>query len=72
LTAFLQWLNLPTIQTAVNTSSPSKWLQTVPIEKAINEVGLFGNQNTVCKPITPKWRATVERLKQCFPHFDDS
>jgi hypothetical protein len=51
---------------------PVQWLQTVPIQKAINEVGLFGNQNTVCKPITPKWRATVDRLKQCFTHFDDN
>jgi hypothetical protein len=25
---------------------PIEWLDTVPIEKAINEVGLFGNQNT--------------------------
>jgi len=24
----------------------------------------FGNQNTVCKPTTPKWRTTVERLKE--------
>ena len=30
------------------------------------EVGLFGNQNTVCQPTTPKWRHTVERLKQVF------
>ena len=27
------------------------------------EVGMFGNQNTVCKPVTPGWRATVEKLK---------
>lgn len=39
---------------------PIKWLQTVPLEKAINEIGLFGNQNTICKPTTPKWRQTVE------------
>jgi hypothetical protein len=36
------------------------------------EIGLFGNQNTVCKPTTPKWRSTVDRLKQKFPHFDQS
>lgn len=46
---------------------PIEWLQTVPIEDAINEIGLFGNQNTVCKPTTPKWRHTVERLKEHFP-----
>jgi hypothetical protein len=46
------------------------WLQTVPIEDAVQEIGLFGNQNTVCKPTTPKWRSTVERLKEKFPDFD--
>jgi hypothetical protein len=49
---------------------PIQWLQTVPIEQAFNEIGLFGNQNTVCRPTTPKWRATVERLKEHFPNFD--
>ncbi len=47
-----------------------KWLDTVPESKAVNEVGLFGNQNTVCQPITPKWRHTVERLKETFPGYD--
>ncbi|MCY1463347.1 hypothetical protein D9M71_812280 [compost metagenome] len=42
---------------------PVEWLQTVPVEQAIKEVGLFGNQNTVCRPTTPKWRWTIERLK---------
>lgn len=42
------------------------WLDTVPESKAINEVGLFGNQNTVCKPTATKWRHTVERLKTYF------
>lgn len=47
-----------------------EWLDTVPTSKAVNEVGLFGNQNTVCQPTTPKWRHTVERLKEKFPAFD--
>ncbi len=46
------------------------WLDTVPTKKAINEVGLFGNQNTVCQPSTPKWRHTVERLKTHFPKWN--
>jgi len=46
------------------------WLDTVPESKAVNEVGLFGNQNTVCQPTTPKWRHTVERLKTYFPKWD--
>jgi hypothetical protein len=49
---------------------PVQWLQTVPLENAIREIGLFGNQNTVCKPTTLKWRSTVERLKKEFPKFD--
>ena len=49
---------------------PVTWLQTVPLEQAVQEIGLFGNQNTICKPTAPKWRATVERLKERFPQFD--
>ena len=47
------------------------WLDTVPESKAVNELGLFGNQNTVCQPTTPKWRHTVERLKTYFPKWDN-
>lgn len=47
------------------------WLDTVAEAKAVNEVGLFGNQNTVCQPLTPKWRHTVERLKTYFSKWDD-
>jgi hypothetical protein len=49
-----------------------KWLDSVSENRAVNEVGLFGNQNTVCQPTTPKWRHTVERLKAAFPHWSDS
>ncbi|MFZ5958846.1 nuclease [Pseudomonas knackmussii] len=45
---------------------PVEWLKTVPLEQAVKEVGLFGNQNTVCRPTTPKWRWTVDRLKERF------
>ena len=51
---------------------PAHWLETVILEKAAKEMGLFGNQNTVCKPTAPKWRTTVERLKEQFPKFDKS
>lgn len=47
-----------------------EWLETVPAKKAVNEIGLFGNQNTVCQPSTPKWRHTVERLKAHFPKWN--
>lgn len=49
---------------------PVRWMQTVPLENSFQEIGLFGSQNTVCKPTTPKWRSTVERLKERFPDFD--
>jgi hypothetical protein len=49
---------------------PVYWLQTVPIAQAVQEIGMFGNQNTICKPTTPKWRSTVERLKERFIDFD--
>jgi hypothetical protein len=49
---------------------PMKWLQTVPAGQAVREIGFFGNQNTICKPVAAKWRATVDRLKVRFPGFD--
>ncbi|MGS4681554.1 nuclease [Enterobacter soli] len=49
---------------------PVKWLETRPEHEAVNEVGFFGNQNTVCKPTTPKWRFTVEKLKRYFTQWD--
>jgi len=45
---------------------PVEWLKTVTVDKAVHELGMFGNQNTVCKPTVPKWRHTVDRLKQVF------
>ena len=40
----------------------------IPLRRqAFSEVGLFGNQNTVCKPTAPKWSHTVNRLKQMWP-----
>jgi hypothetical protein len=47
-----------------------KWLDTVPESEAFDEVGLFGNQNSVCQPTSPKWRHTVERLKTRFKSWD--
>jgi hypothetical protein len=43
-----------------------KWIRTVELNKAIKEKGFFGNQNTVCKPVTKKWQHTVDRLKKRF------
>ncbi|WP_210081499.1 nuclease [Pantoea endophytica] len=45
---------------------PVKWLETRAEHEAVNEVGFFGNQNTVCKPTAPKWRHTVDKLKSYF------
>ena len=49
-----------------------EWLETKDLGEAIREVGMFGNQNTVCKPTTSKWRATVDRLKQKFPKYGEN
>jgi hypothetical protein len=49
---------------------PVRWLQSVELEKAVQEIGLFGIPLIVCKPTTPKWRYTVERLKKEFPDFN--
>jgi hypothetical protein len=46
---------------------PVQWIETRSLSKAVNEVGLFGNQNTVCRPRTSKWEHTVQRLKTFFP-----
>ena len=45
---------------------PVEWLKAVPLDQAVKEIGFFGNQNTVCKPTTPKRRSTVDRLKERF------
>jgi hypothetical protein len=28
------------------------WIKTVPDSQVVNEAGMFGNQNTVCRPKT--------------------
>lgn len=43
-----------------------RWLDTLPLDNGIKEKGLFGNQNTVCRPTSSKWRHTVDRLKRQF------
>ena len=45
---------------------PVEWEKVVPANQGVQELGMFGNQNTVCKPVTPSWRTTVERLKTIF------
>jgi hypothetical protein len=46
-----------------------QWLDTKPEAEAVSETGFFGNQNTVCRPTSAKWRHTVERLKAAFPRW---
>lgn len=43
-----------------------KWLKTYSRAEAYDELGFFGNQNSVCKPTTPRWRSTIEHLKTRF------
>lgn len=47
-----------------------RWVQTFPAREAFTEVGLFGNNNSVCQPVSAKWRFTVDRLKIAFPEYD--
>lgn len=44
----------------------------IAVIEAKDNTHMFGNQNTVSQPKTPKWRTTVERLKERFPHFGDA
>ena len=41
-----------------------QWTKTVQASDAVKELGFFGNQNSVCRPLTEKWNYTVERLKK--------
>jgi uncharacterized protein YeaO (DUF488 family) len=43
-----------------------KWLHTVGREQAYDELGFFGNQNSVCRPTVERWTNTVEKLKSKF------
>ena len=42
---------------------PIEWIRTVTSSQAIDELGFFGNQNSVCRPQTQKWIHTIGRLK---------
>ena len=48
---------------------PVRWLDHKPLDQAVHAPGMFGNQNTVCRPTAPKWRTTVEQLKAEFPGY---
>lgn len=45
---------------------PVRWIKAVPEAEAVRQAGLFGNQNSVAKPTSSGWQATVDRLKQAF------
>ena len=49
---------------------PIRWHQTVALKDAINRFGMFGIQHTVCAPKSPKWRTTVDQLKEAFPDWE--
>jgi hypothetical protein len=42
------------------------WLVTTSSNDAYDELGFFGNQNSVCRPTASKWRTTVEKVKAHF------
>ena len=60
----------PTIPTRQNTSSASAGSTPSPKDQAFHEVGLLGQQNSVCKPTAQKWRHTIERLKNKFAQWN--
>ena len=39
-----------------------QWIHTVDLEDAVRKPGLFGNQNSVCRPRSTKWVHTVNEL----------
>ena len=43
---------------------PIEWIATVDIDSAVNEKGLFGNQNSAAKPRTESWPYTIRVLKE--------
>ena len=43
-----------------------QWIKTVRVSEAVKELGFFGNQNSVCRPLADRWNYTVERLKKCW------
>jgi hypothetical protein len=49
---------------------PMRWHDTRSVSEAFHEAGLFGQQNTVCKPRTTRWRHTVDRLKRVFTKWE--
>jgi len=40
-----------------------EWVKALDEAKAVNEVGLFGNQNSIARPKANKWPHTISRLK---------
>ncbi len=61
-----RFLRFPVVTAGAEHHVPVQWLEIRPIEAAVREFGFFGNQNTVCKPRSEKWRTTVERLERVF------
>ena len=49
---------------------PIEWIRTVPVVQAVDELGFFGNQNSVCRPQAQKWVHTISRLKTLFDISD--
>lgn len=50
---------------------PMKWLQTVTEDRAFHEIGFFGNPAPIYRGQSERWLATLDRLKEEFPNFDE-
>lgn len=43
-----------------------EWIKAVPANETISQTGMFGNQQTVCRPRQANWPDTIEHLKNCW------
>lgn len=43
-----------------------EWIKAVPANETISQTGMYGNQQTVCRPRQANWPDTIEHLKNCW------
>jgi serine/threonine protein kinase len=49
---------------------PMKWVDTLPVQRAFREKGLYGTPHTLARPTSELWLRTLETLKLVFPRYD--
>ena len=43
-----------------------EWIKAVPADETVSQTGMYGNQQTVCRPRQVNWPDTIEHLKNCW------